>query len=271
MAAPPAPPALVTCEDAEDVLPMSRAEFLSLGIPELSTEPLFHPGVCDGEWRWFQMLTAAERTHTSESRDVGDDGVVRTSRTSTTLTETHAVVVHFDGMWTRQTNRYPTSDVLIVDGQDAMPENWDAPVNWATAFDPAFAASQAPDRIIYKPSVDSLTLTLGYNTSLSSGRCASGLQPLILVGIRCAWGERFGCPFQLSATRVPTRVSDGDVVTAPIEAGAFHYFGLSIGGFDTLTLTLRYATTCGPSSPVLPHTSLPLPLPLLRLDRWPPR
>ena len=40
---------------------------------------------------------------------------------------------------------------------------------------------------------------------------------------------RYACPFDVAATRVPRRISDGDVVHAPIEASALHYFAIDIG------------------------------------------
>ncbi|KOO21450.1 upf0029-domain-containing protein [Chrysochromulina tobinii] len=144
-------------------------------------------------------------------------------------------------MWVETQNRYATSDVIIVNGMgalNAMPSQWDVPAT----FNPTQAAAAAvPGTVFYRPGVDSLTLTLGFNTTLGDQGCASLVHPLVMVGVRCSWGSMlgFGCPFDIAATRVPRQVSDGDVITAPIEPDAMHYFAINVGSFDVLSLSLR--------------------------------
>ncbi len=221
-------------------IPENPSEFAERAIPVLSSTPLHTPGLCHGHWQWFQLLTTGERNVTTHSREPMD-GVVRTVRGEATVTETQAVVIQFDTMWVAEQNRYATSDVIVVNGLDAlatMPTRYDIPAT----FNPGQAAARAePGTVYWRPNVDSLTLTLGYNTTLGGEGCAALLHPLVLIGVRCSWGAQsgFGCPFDLAATLVPRQISDGDVVSAPIEPDGLHYFAIDVGSFDVLSVSLR--------------------------------
>jgi hypothetical protein len=223
--------------------PESPGQFAQRPIPVLSSTPLHVRGLCHGHWQWFQFVTTGQRSVTTFARQtpLPPDTVVRTVRRATTVSETQAVVVQFDSMWVETQNRYATSDVIIVNGMgalNAMPSQWDVPAT----FNPTQAAAAAvPGTVFYRPGVDSLTLTLGFNTTLGDQGCASLVHPLVMVGVRCSWGSMlgFGCPFDIAATRVPRQVSDGDVITAPIEPDAMHYFAINVGSFDVLSLSLR--------------------------------
>ena len=223
--------------------PESPGQFAQRPIPVLSSTPLHVRGLCHGHWQWFQFVTTGQRSVTTFARQtpLPPDTVVRTVRRATTVSETQAVVVQFDSMWIETQNRYATSDVIIVNGMgalNAMPSQWDVPAT----FNPTQAAAAAvPGTVLYRPGVDSLTLTLGFNTTLGDQGCASLVHPLVMVGVRCSWGSMlgFGCPFDIAATRVPRQVSDGDVITAPIEPDAMHYFAIYVGSFDVLSLSLR--------------------------------
>ena len=71
-----------------------------------------------------------------------------------------------------------TAQVMVVNGLANMPPSWDNPA----VFDPDAAANAAsPGTIHWHPLVDSLTLTLSYNTTLSSLGCAASLAPQIMV------------------------------------------------------------------------------------------
>ena len=239
MRVPSTPPQLVPCDLTAPQI--SRTDFIAQPIHELSEVPLHVPGLCHMRWQWFQALTTRERTVTEYVQEIvpvseGGDEIVRTVRRQRTIMERHAVVVQFDGHWIRQADRFATSDVIVVNGEDALPENWDVPA----VFNPSLAAAQADaGRVVYRPNVDSLTLTLGHSATLGTLGCASEVHPLVLVGVRCIWGQQIGCPFDVAVTRIPRRVTDGDVITAPIEPGQLHHFAIDIGGFDTLSLSLR--------------------------------
>lgn len=217
-AAPPPPPELLLCDVPPR--PENPSEFAARPVPVLSSTPIHTQGLCHGHWQWFQFRTdVGTRNVTTYTREEGEDGVVRTVRSEHTVTETQAVVVQFDTLWVREEGRYATSDVLVVNGIDALqampsrytpsglappapahrlfpggsmaggapttlidrrlvfrplppPRRYDIPAT----FNPAAAAAAAePGRVSWHPSVDSLTLTLGYNTTLGWEGCASKL------------------------------------------------------------------------------------------------
>ena len=232
VAAPP-PPALVEC--ALNTPQPSRAQFITQPIPELSPTPLFKGDLCDQRWQWYQVQTAILRSRPVSTRSAGTDGVVRTSTSFQQVSETAAAVILFDSVWTRQANRFPTSDIMVVNGKDNMPNNWDRP----EVFDPVSAAESAPAQSIWwRPGVDSLTLTVGYNASLSDDGCAVALQPTLFVGVRCNWGQAIACRYEIGAQRVPRLAYDGDVVEASLGAAEYHHFALSVGSFDTVTASV---------------------------------
>ena len=131
-----------------------------------------------------------------------------------------------DGVWTRQANRFPTSDIIVVNGEANLPDNWDNP----GFFDPAVAEN--PGKVDWRPSVDSLTMTVGFNTTLSNLGCAGPIASNLYVGVRCNWGQALACRFDISARLLPRTVYHGDTVSAPIAAGDIHYYGLQVGSFD---------------------------------------
>ena len=249
-AAPPQPPALVECDNT---LPQpSRQAFLEQPVPVLDGISQYNPGLCHGRWQWYQVASARTRWVRTTSQQLDADGVVRAKQTAHNTTDTHAVVISFDSKWAPRTGRFGTSDIMVVNGQDALPSLWDTPA----IFEPnAAAAAAEAGRIYWVQAVDSLTLTIGFNSTLSDAGCASKVYPLLLVGVRCAWGLAFACAFDISATLVPRRVGDNDVVRAPIEAGGTHIFALQLADFDSLALTLYRGATDVPNANGIDDTS----------------
>ena len=161
------------------------------------------------------------------------DGFTYTRTDTVQQQSTAAVVLLFDSVWTRQANRYPTSDLIVVNGEANLPNNWDNP----GFFDPA--AGVSPGKVEYFPQRDSLTLSFGYNTTLSSLGCAAPVAKELWVGVRCAWGQaNLACRYDISARLLPRVVHGGSVVTAPISAGTIHYYGLNVGAFDVARVLL---------------------------------
>ena len=65
------------------------------------------------------------------------DGFTYTRTDTVQQQSTAAVVLLFDSVWTRQANRYPTSDLIVVNGEANLPNIWDNP----GFFDPAAGVS----------------------------------------------------------------------------------------------------------------------------------
>ena len=69
---------------------------------------------------------------------MGLDGVVRQEEVAAAVNETHSMVITFDGMWSRSAFRYPTSDIIVADGAESLPPNWNRP----QSFKPQNGAAQ---------------------------------------------------------------------------------------------------------------------------------
>ena len=94
---------------------------------------------------------------------------------------------------------------------------------------------------MYYPSVDSLTHTVGFNTTFGSAGCAAHVESKIYVAVRCNWGISLACRYNIGATKLPRRIYDGDQITTSIAPGELHYYAVDIGAFDVVRLTLlRY-------------------------------
>ena len=236
----PSPPpydvnALVECDPTAPI-PTANA-FRQQPIPTLPVEgePTRANGLCDGRWQWYRVFTSFSRQVPRFERVVGADGVTRTETRYSPANDVASVSILFDGVWTRQTNRFPTSDIMIVNGFENMPQQWDVP----SLFQPDNAVNQAPPGMItWHTGVDTLTHSLGYNMTLSGQGCAGYIAPIIMVGIRCSWGQAFACRYDIGARLLPRLVYDGDEIEAPIAAGDLHYYALEIGAYDIVTLTL---------------------------------
>ena len=227
--------AIVEC-DPQAPLPTAN-NFRQQPIYSIPTEgnPVRDNDLCDNRWQWYRMRTEYTRSVSRVERIVGADGVTRTETLYSQVPDVASVVIIFDSIWTRQTNRFPTSDVMIVNGFDNMPTNWDIP----SLFQPDVSVGQAaPGTIAWYTAVDTLTHTVGFNTTLSPLGCAAAVEEYIMVGVRCGWGQAIACRYELSAKLIPRRVYDGDVVEAPIGAGELHTFALDIGSYDVATFTL---------------------------------
>ena len=238
----PSPPPTDATFECDPTAPLPTAnDFRRQAIPRIPTDGSRERKIdlCDQRWQWYRLPLQYSREIPSTERVVGPDGITRTVTTTTTVDEQPSVVILFDSLWTRQTNRYPTSDVMIVNGFTNMPLNWDVP----SLFNPDNAVNQVnnekPGTIEYRTGVDSLTLTMGFNTTFSSLGCAGPMdEEYVMVGIRCAWGQALACRYDLSAQLLPRRVYDGDVLEAAIGAGELHTYALDIGSYDIVVLTL---------------------------------
>ena len=229
--------ALVECDPLAPQL--TKNQFLLQPIPTLSTSTLEKLDLCSGRWWWYQVDTEYSRATPVTQRSTGADGVVRTETVVEYVPDTAAVVVTFDTIWTRQANRFPTSDIVIVNGRD----NRDQITNWNNPafFDPQAAAADNPENVVYYPSVDSLTHTVGFNTTFGSAGCAAHVESKIYVAVRCNWGISLACRYNIGATKLPRRIYDGDQITTSIAPGELHYYAVDIGAFDVVRLTLlRY-------------------------------
>ena len=214
-------------------------QFRAQPIPTVPTsgDPMQDNDLCDGRWQWYRLDPKSTQHVPRTVREVGVDGVTRTVTEHDAVERTMSVAIMFDAVWMRQANRFPTSDVMVVNGIENMPTNWDVPALFNV--EGAVAAS-APGMVHWHTGVDSLTLTVGYNTTLDSQKgCAAPMNTLIMVGVRCGWGQpTLPCVYNVSARLLPRLIYDGDEVDAPIAAGDLHYFALDIGEFDVVTLTL---------------------------------
>ena len=121
--------ALVECDPLAPQL--TKNQFLLQPIPTLSTSTLEKLDLCSGRWWWYQVDTEYSRATPVTQRSTGADGVVRTETVVEYVPDTAAVVVTFDTIWTRQANRFPTSDIVIVNGRDNRDQitNWNNPLS----------------------------------------------------------------------------------------------------------------------------------------------
>lgn len=77
----------------------------------------------------------------------------------------------------------------------ALPQNWNRP----SIFSPE-AGLETGDELQWYPSRDSLTVSVGYNYSLSGAGCGGPLSENIYVGVRCNWGvSTLPCRLQIQA------------------------------------------------------------------------
>ena len=91
----------------------------------LGSTPIRKIDLCNNRWWWYQIPTSLQRDRPTSIREEDAEGVTRTRSKLTSETDTGAVVLLFDSIWTRQANRYPTSDLVVVNGVANLPANWD--------------------------------------------------------------------------------------------------------------------------------------------------
>ena len=104
---------------------LTANEFREQETTALGSTPVRKLDLCNNRWWWYQIPTTLQRTRPTTARVEEADGVTRTRTTAASETVTGAVVLLFDSIWTRQANRYPTSDLMVVNGADNLPTNWD--------------------------------------------------------------------------------------------------------------------------------------------------
>jgi hypothetical protein len=144
----PPPPGPQIC-DPNANLP-SKTEYAAdprSAIRTLTSTPI-HDTLCDQRWLWFRIPTLGHRERPVATRLTDIFGVTQTVDVPEQYVESHAVVVQFEGKWTVQNNRFPTSDIMVVNGVEALPDNWNAP----NEFDPDWEISQSwmPHRIQWR-------------------------------------------------------------------------------------------------------------------------
>ena len=195
--------------------------------------------LCNTYWAWFSFSTDALRTSRVTSREEGDDGVVRTVEREESVEERHSLVLSFDAAWNMKANRYATSDLIIADGDEALNQaiGWETPL----FFTPSeFLVDSDAPFVRWMPGRDTVTLTMGFNSTLSADRgCAGPLAPTVYVGVRCSYEYDLSpCEFELSAQLIPRLIADGSESRARIGAGETHLYVLSLGAYDVFKLSL---------------------------------
>ena len=166
----------------------------------------------------------ALRTSRVTSRVEGDDGVVRTVESEESVEERHSLVLSFDAAWNMKANRYATSDLIIADGDEALNQaiGWETPL----FFTPSeFLVDSDAPFVRWMPGRDTVTLTMGFNSTLSADRgCAGPLAPTVYVVVRCSYEYDLSpCEFELSAQLIPRLIADGSESRARIGAGPEQY------------------------------------------------
>ena len=194
--------------------------------------------VCNNFWHWFVIPTAGTVSSVTVSQQPDAEGVVRATSTTVVTTEQQGVVLTFDGEWDPRVNRYPTSDFIIANGENALPTNWNNP----SVFAPQNGMATT-ERLLWMPARDRLTHTLGMSSSQSSdGTCSAFVADSVFVGVRCAWGAGLiPCAFDFEATLLPRTLANGRNFTAPIAENTAHHFAMPLGAWDVRTAALRPA------------------------------
>ena len=99
--------------------------------------------------------------------------------------------------------------------------------------------------LLERQSVVYATPSLGYEQASSGIGCQSK-RARLWFSVRCIvdiCGDR--CRYNVTVTRLPYTIDDGDVITAPIEAGSWQYFKVPLGNYDVLDLSLRRLVEVG--------------------------
>lgn len=110
-------------------------QFRRQSIPPIPTsgDPWRDLDLCDGRWQWYQLSPEMVRPVPRVQRSRGADGVTRTRTVTSTVDTVASVAIVFDTVWTRQANRFPTSDVRAFTPSDQnLPLERPAPSRRAT-------------------------------------------------------------------------------------------------------------------------------------------
>ena len=116
----------------------------------------------------------------------------------------------------------------------------------ASANDPPAAAdmplpppppvSTTSSLLFYRNGVKYATPSIGYAIA-DYGTARQRPRGRLYVSLRCVVDVCNGkCRYNISATKLPHTIDDGDSVTAPLEAGSWHYFRVPLSSYDVLAL-----------------------------------
>jgi hypothetical protein len=122
-----------------------------------------------------------------------------------------------------------------------------------------------------RPNTDWKVLTIGIDANRSVDEPHNVQVPLgqVLIGLRCqettwTWPYYPGCRVSLTATLLPFQLTNDLVVTSPMARGDTHVYGVTVGDYDTLNVSLTRDVHNTTHEPARGLTGVAL----LQLDQW---
>ena len=101
--------------------------------------------------------------------------------------------------------------------------------------------------LIQRDTVVYATPSLGY-AATSAGSTCQVPRGRLWISVRCVVDICNDlCRYNMSITRLPHTIDDGDVITTPVESGSWQYFKVPLGNYDVLDLTLQRRSEFGPT------------------------